>query len=409
MQKRFKPDNGGEFPEWEEVCLGDIAEFSRGKGLTKKDIVENGSKKCILYGQLQVKYQTIIKNVTGMTNSEIKNPVLSKSGDVLISSSISAGLTQASCIKEDGVIIGSDINILRPKENIDGGFLARVINANAKKLKRFFEGSVILHLRNENIKKISVKIPKSIEEQQKIAKALDLFDEMIANKREELEVLKELKKTMMKTLFDRTKRFKDENGNEYPEWEEKTLNEICESVSDGSHFSPKTVKNGKMMLSVKDMDACGFNFSNCKRITETDFDNLVKQNCKPQINDVLLSKDGSVFKYVFKVDKEIDAVLLSSIAIIRPNTKKIDSNFLVQCFKNTHLTHLFLRKNTTGTAIQRVVLKNLKNIQLPIPCLEEQQKIGIFLSDIDTGIEIQKEFINLYAEAKKVMMKELIG
>lgn len=44
MQKRFTPDAGGVFPEWEEVTLGDIAEFSRGKGLTKKDVSEKGEK-----------------------------------------------------------------------------------------------------------------------------------------------------------------------------------------------------------------------------------------------------------------------------------------------------------------------------------------------------------------------------
>ena len=161
MQKRFTPDAGGVFPEWEEVTLGDIAEFSRGKGLTKKDVSEKGERKCLLYGQLQVRYGTIIKNVTGMTDVELKNPVLSKSGDVLISGTISAGLAKASCIKEDGVIIGGDINILRPKEGIDGEFLARAINANTKKFKRFLEGSVILHLKNENIKEVSIRIPVS--------------------------------------------------------------------------------------------------------------------------------------------------------------------------------------------------------------------------------------------------------
>ena len=227
MQKRFAPDEGGTFPEWEEVTLGDIAEFSRGKGLTKKDVFKKGKRKCLLYGQLQVRYGTVIKNVTGMTDVELKNPVLSKSGDVLISGTISAGLAKASCIKEDGVIIGGDINILRPKEGIDGEFLARAINANTKKFKRFLEGSVILHLKNENIKEVSIRIPKSIEEQRKIAAALAAYDEMIAVKTAKLETWQECKKRMVKEIFGRTKRFRDDDGNEFPEWEEKMLGEVC--------------------------------------------------------------------------------------------------------------------------------------------------------------------------------------
>lgn len=401
MQKRFTPDEGGVFPEWEEVTLGKIAEFSRGKGLTKKDVAENGKKKCLLYGQLQVKYGTIIKNVTGMTDAEIKNPVLSKAGDVLISGTISAGLAKASCIKEDGVIIGGDINILRPKEGIDGEFLARVINANTKKFKRFLEGSVILHLKNENIKEISIKIPKSIEEQRKIAAALAAYDEMIAVKTAKLEVWQECKKRMVKEIFDRTKRFKDNDGKEFPEWEEKTLGEVAEILK--NNVNPQNNKNDS--FTEYSMPA----YDN-EQTAEVMLGAAMKSSRKKMTKPVVLVNKLNVRKKrVWKVSNpESNAVC--SAEFVPLASDDMDLDFLQQLCETDGFTK-YLMKNTTGTAnsLQRVRPEVITDYTFKMPCMEEQQKIGSFLAEIDKEIQIQKEFIKTYAEGKKRMMRELMA
>lgn len=380
MQKRFVPDEGGVFPEWEEVTLGKIAEFSRGKGLTKKDVTENGKKKCLLYGQLQVKYGTIIKNVTGMTNAEIKSPVLSKVGDVLISGTISAGLAKASCIKEDGVIIGGDINILRPKEGIDGEFLARVINANTKKFKRFLEGSVILHLKNENIKEVSIRIPKSIEEQRKIAAALAAYDEMIAVKTAKLEIWQECKKRMVKEIFGRTKRFKDDDGNEFPEWEEKTLGEVCEKIASGKAINKED--DGKYPV-----------YGATSKIGYLD-----KYDYNGEY--VVIARVGS---NAGEANLRQGKFNLTDNTLLITHGNKIVPQFL--CYA---LLISPIKKMAMGSAQKLVTGKQLKGLEIQLPCMEEQQKIGSFLAEIDKEIQIQKEFIKTYAEGKKRMMKELM-
>lgn len=380
MQKRFVPDEGGVFPEWEEVTLGKIAEFSRGKGLTKKDVTENGKKKCLLYGQLQVKYGTIIKNVTGMTSAEIKNPVLSKAGDVLISGTISAGLAKASCIKEDGVIIGGDINILRPKEGIDGEFLARVINANTKKFKRFLEGSVILHLKNENIKEVSIRIPKSIEEQRKIAAALAAYDEMIAVKTAKLEIWQECKKRMVKEIFGRTKRFKDDDGNEFPEWEEKTLGEVCEKIASGKAINKED--DGKYPV-YGATSKIGY-------LDKYDYDGEY----------VVIARVGS---NAGEANLRQGKFNLTDNTLLITHGNKIVPQFL--CYA---LLISPIKKMAMGSAQKLVTGKQLKGLEIQLPCIEEQQKIGSFLAEIDKEIQIQKEFIKTYAEGKTRMMKELM-
>lgn len=399
MQKRFTPDAGGVFPEWEEVTLGDIAEFSRGKGLTKKDVSEKGERKCLLYGQLQVRYGTIIKNVTGMTDVELKNPVLSKSGDVLISGTISAGLAKASCIKEDGVIIGGDINILRPKEGIDGEFLARAINANTKKFKRFLEGSVILHLKNENIKEVSIRIPKSIEEQRKIAAVFAAYDEMIAVKTAKLETWQECKKRMVKEIFGRTKRFKDDDGREFPEWEEKTLEEVAEINPASAESLPETfyymdlgsivsgIWTEKRLVDKKSAP------SRAQRIAQQD--DVFFQSVRP------LNKDH--YHYTKKADKSV----VASTGFIQLRIKNGSNAFLYQLLYENNFNNE-VKRYTTGSNYPAINTTSLSKIKIMVPCMAEQQKIGSFLAEIDKEIQIQKEFIKTYAEGKKRMMRELM-
>jgi type I restriction enzyme S subunit len=391
MQKRFAPDEGGTFPEWEEVTLGDIAEFSRGKGLTKKDVFKKGKRKCLLYGQLQVRYGTVIKNVTGMTDVELKNPVLSKSGDVLISGTISAGLAKASCIKEDGVIIGGDINILRPKEGIDGEFLARAINANTKKFKRFLEGSVILHLKNENIKEVSIRIPKSIEEQRKIAAALAAYDEMIAVKTAKLETWQECKKRMVKEIFGRTKRFRDDDGNEFPEWEEKMLGEVCKYGN--------THKIGKNYIKVENMNK---DFSGVTFLEPS----LERKGIVYDVGDVLMSNIRPYLRKAWLADRS--GICDSDVLVFHlKDGVDIDSTFLYYTIASSELVK-WAMIGARGTKMPRCDKQHLLEKRIFLPCMTEQQKIGSFLAEIDKEIEIQKEFIKTYAEGKRRMMRELM-
>ena len=111
------------------------------------------------------------------------------------------------------------------------------------------------------------------------------------------------------------------------EWKEYKIGDMCLKVTDGAHNSPPEVTEGYPMFSVKDMDENGFDFSDVKLISRNDFDKLVKSDCKPLKNDVLIAKDGSYLKHVFVCKEEKEEVILSSIAILRPNVKIVNAFF----------------------------------------------------------------------------------
>ena len=167
-------------------------------------------------------------------------------------------------------------------------------------------------------------------------------------------------------------------------WEHKTLESVCIKITDGSHFSPKTTSQGYPYITVRDLQDDLIDFKSCKHITEDDFFTLVKNGCNPLKGDVLFSKDGTVGK-VSLVNFEKEFVVLSSLAIIRPNKIELDSAYL----KYVMTAPFFLKEaigKKTGVAIRRIVLRNLKSILIPIPPLSEQKCIVAILDEVLAGI-----------------------
>lgn len=170
-------------------------------------------------------------------------------------------------------------------------------------------------------------------------------------------------------------------------WEEKPLGDVCQKITDGSHFSPKVSGEGYPYITVRDVDADTgvIDFESCKFIPKASFDDLKRNGCQPEKGDVLFSKDGTVGK-VSLVDYEREFVVLSSLAIIRPNDEVLDARYL----KYVLLSSNFLKEAIgakTGVAIRRIVLRNLKKIAIPLPPLEEQKRIVAVLDAAFEGLD----------------------
>ena len=162
-------------------------------------------------------------------------------------------------------------------------------------------------------------------------------------------------------------------------WQNKTLSEVCDLITDGSHFSPRTQDSGYPYITVRDLNEKGIDFAKCKFISQESFDELEKNGCRPKTGDVLFSKDGTVGK-VAQVLDDTKFVVLSSLAILRPNRDFLTSEFLKYALKSPELLENALGMKT-GTALRRVVLRNLKTLEIPIPPIEEQRKIVELLED----------------------------
>ncbi|MFT2096933.1 restriction endonuclease subunit S [Marinomonas sp. 2405UD66-6] len=249
-----------------------------------------------------------------------------------------------------------------------------------------------------------------LPEQRKIAKILSTWDKAIATTEKLIEASKQQKKALMQQLLTGKKRLiNPETGKAFEgEWEEVKLGDVCSKVTDGAHHSPQSVEVGYPMFSVKDMRSTGFFENTARHISDGDFKALVKQNCKPEINDILIAKDGSILKYCFVVKEEVQGVILSSIALLRPKLNKIFPQFIAQYFSQDSVKFFVGKALTSGSGVPRIILKDFKGIHIRIPSVPEQQKIASVLTAADQEIEMLEAKLAHFKQEKKALMQQLL-
>ena len=187
------------------------------------------------------------------------------------------------------------------------------------------------------------------------------------------------------------------------DFKEDNLIDLCELVTDGSHHSPPSQVEGYYMASVKDMGAYKFIYSDCRKISEEDYDKLVKSGCSPKNEDILIAKDGSPLSNIFIYQEEYPMVLLSSIAIIRANKNKILPEFLKYYLENPSIKKYIQTTYTSGSVIPRIILKDFKKFPINYPDIANQKKIIGVLKSIDEKIAINEEINkNLEGLAKSI-------
>lgn len=194
------------------------------------------------------------------------------------------------------------------------------------------------------------------------------------------------------------------------EWITSTIDDICKLVTDGAHNSPKSVDNGYYMASVKDFTAYGFDFSNCRKISEADYLKLKKQGCVPESGDILVGKDGArYFEDVIIYRQKEQPALLSSIAILRVDDTKVTSEFLYYTLKSPAVKKDVRDNYGSGSAIPRIVLKDFKRMPISFPSLKEQKKITNICELLDEKIQLNNRINNNLADLLQAVYQEQFG
>ena len=142
------------------------------------------------------------------------------------------------------------------------------------------------------------------------------------------------------------------------------------------------------IASVKDLNFWGLNLDTARHISVEDYDSLVRQGCKPLVGDVLIAKDGnSALDTVCVVEEPLDVVLLSSVAILRPDPSLIDAKYLKYYFMSP-VNIDYLKSNfISGAAIPRVILRDFKQAVISLPDIGTQKAIAHILGTLDDKIE----------------------
>lgn len=397
---RFK----GFSDEWKKEKLDKLGVFFKGNGISKADLSQQG-KPCILYGELYTKYSEVIDKVYSKTNLNIKNPTLSKVNDVIIPSSgeTSIDIATASCVQQNDILLGGDLNVFRPNK-ANGIFISYQLN-NAKKreIAKIAQGASVVHVYNEQLKKVKVKLP-SLQEQERIANFLTKIDKIIEKQEEKVKNLEKYKKGMMQKIFSQEIRFKDENGNEYPEWEEKRLQDISFKITEKNKgFKIKNIisnsaKNG--LISQRDFfDKDIANISNIDGyyvIQPGDFVYNPRKSYEAPygpINSYKLDSEGVVspLYFCFRINGEVNKC------------------YIEYYFKSTKWYRYIYMNSDQGVRHDRVSIKDseMMKMNIKLPVMQEQNKIAKFLLGINNLLDKEKEKLQELKQWKKGLLQNM--
>ena len=185
------------------------------------------------------------------------------------------------------------------------------------------------------------------------------------------------------------------------------IEDTCELITDGTHYTPPDVGEGFPFLTVKDMSVKGLDFVNCSHISPSEYDKANAGNSSPKVGDVLFSKDGTVGK-VHVVSEKNEFAILSSIAILRPKKDIVDSNYFGYVLGSPITLDQAVRRKT-GSAIRRIILKDLKRVKVPLPPLDEQKRIAEIIDKADAIRRKRKEAIALTEELLRSTFLDMFG
>lgn len=387
---------------WEQVKLESVASFSKGHGYSKSDLRDEGTP-IILYGRLYTKYETSISEVDTFVDAK-SGSVYSKGGEVIIPASgeTAEDIARAAIVKDAGVLLGGDLNVITPDSNVDSVFLALSIsNGNPQKeLAKKAQGKSVVHIHNEEIKELIISFPKQ-DEQKQISTYFANLDNLITLHQRKLNNVKKLKSGLLQKMFPK-------NGECFPEirfpgftdaWEQHKLKDIGEIVT-GSTPSTK----------IKEY----YSKDGIPWVTPTD----ISENVTLRTAKHLSKKGQKVARVVPK-----NTILVTSIASIGKNTMlgttgsfNQQINGLVPNQKEQYPYFLFVAselwskkmKNLAASGTMQIVNKTeFSELTTYVPSLEEQTQIGTFFLQLDNLITLHQRKLEHLQELKKSLLQQM--
>ena len=387
--------------DWEQRKSVDIADYSKGNGYSKSDLTENGTP-IILYGRLYTKYQFAIAEVDTFATPK-DGSIYSQGNEVIIPASgeTAEDIARASAVEKSGILLGGDLNILRPFNFINPLFLALTISNGEpqKELAKKAQGKSVVHIHNSDIQEVTVSFPTRAE-QDRIVAVFRSLDNLITLHQRKVDKLQQVKKAHLCEMFP-------ENGKTKPkrrfkcftdDWEQRKLGELGEIVT-GS--TPSTTHSEY------------YSDDGIPWVTPTDInENLICDTPRK------LSDEGA------KVSRVVPAntILCTCIASIGKNalltvkgsfnqqinsltpSKENDAYFLLtesELWSNT------MKRMAASGTMQIVNKAEFSELQIMVPSLPEQQQIGTYFQQLDNLITLHQRKVEKLKKLKESYLNDM--
>ena len=381
--------------EWEVRKLGELIKVNMCKRIFSNQTASIGEVPFYKIGTLGDKADSYISRELFEEYKDKYN--YPRKGEILITCSGTVGKTVI-YDGRDSYYQDSNIVWLNNDNKIICNSIIKIIISRID-WNRKLNSTTITRLYNDDIRSLIIEFPTEKEEQQKIGDFFMLLDKRIEQQEQKIALLKDYKKGITQKIFSQKIRFKDDNGNDYPDWEEKILGDVIFRNS-------KKNKNQKYTLIQSISNKYGFvnqeDYFEDRRVGSLDVSNyyVIDKGCfayNPSRIDV-----GSL---AYKNDNDI-SIISPLYVSFKGNAKYINDKFLLGWL----FSHKFVGKLGRlfeGSVRNTLSYDSLITISIDIPSLSEQEKIASFLTRIDFNIENQEAILNNLKEQKQGLLRKM--
>lgn len=404
---RFKDSRRQEFPEWINQRIGEVSikVISGGTPDTNNARYWNGNINWLTPKEINSKYvKSSLRKISELGNQKSSAKLLPK-GTVILTTRASIGLC---CIQNTDSSFTTNQgfqSILFNPEKVysEYGYYFLIRDETQRKMKQLASGSTFLELSPKNLKKLNIPVP-SLPEQQKIADFLTAYDTMIDIQSQRVEAMRTRKKGLLQKIFSQEIRFKDDEGKDYPEWDEKKIGEFSQCIAGAtpSTKEPRYWENGNIpwMSSgeVNNRIIC----STEKKISSLGYENSSTKMLPENTVVIALAGQGKT-RGMVAITRIRLCTNQSLCGIVTDSS--ILSDYLYQ-FLLTQYEYLRLISSGDGTR-GGLNLKIVKDCNIPVPTLPEQQKIADFLTAVDKQIEIEEKRLETMKTIKKGLLQQM--
>ena len=322
-------------------------------------------------------------------------------GDLLIVN-IGAGTGTCAMNIVDYEFSLKNVAVVKPnKDIIYSSFLEQIQRNKSKKIfSQLASGGAQPFLSLNEIGKLKITLP-TLAEQTKIASFLTAVDDKLTQLKKKKSLLEEYKKGVMQKLFSQELRFKDDNGEDFPEWEEKKIGKVCK-IYDGTHQTPDYVEDGIPFYSVEHVTADDFTKTKC---ISRDVFERENSRVKLEKGDILMTRIGDIgtAKYI---DWDVEASFYVSLALLKKT--RINNNEFIYHYISSSFFKNELYQRTIHVAFpKKINLGEIGECLIKLPSLPEQTKIANFLSAIDERINHCSKQIERMEEWKKGLLQQM--
>ncbi len=411
IKEGYKKTKLGWIPEeWKIESLLSLGEFSKGKGVSKSELVEFGIP-AIRYGEIYTEHDFYLKEYKSFVSEESasKSKPIQK-GDLLFAGSGETNEDIGKCVAivdDTNGVAGGDIIIFR-NHNESTKFLGFQLNsiASQRQTYKFGQGHSVVHIYSSSLKNLLLALPP-LPEQKKIADILSTWDKAIETTQALIEKLQLRKKGLMQQLLSGKKRlpgFSLPTGQVGGEWEEFSLGDVSNRL---------TKKNVELNDNVVTISAQrGF-------VRQEDFFN--KRVASKTLSGYYLIDRGH-FAYnksyskgypmgAFKRLDDFDKAVVTTLYICFEITENADSDFMLYYFEGGMLVRNLMKIAQEGGrahGLLNISLGDFFELKMILPPKQEQTAIAQVLCKADEEINQARQYLEQLQEQKKGLMQQLL-